>query len=363
MKNLIELKNISKIFKTEAGEFPALKNINLSIGRGEFVGVIGKSGSGKSTLINMITGIDKPTSGKVYVDGSPIHNMDENSIAKYRGKKMGIVFQFFQLLPNLTAIENIMLPMDFTNTYDKDVREKKALEILESVDIADQAYKMPAMLSGGQQQRVAIGRALANDPPILFADEPTGNLDSKTSEKIFSLFEELVRRNKTVLMVTHDEDQARRVNRSLVISDGEIIEEFLAGTFPTLSESELIWMTKRLKRKNYKGGQIILKKDMPVDSLYLVTKGKVEIVLHVDGMAEMVVAEFCCGQYFGEIELLRHSNSVATARAAIGSEVEVATLPKDDFLNLLNRSSETKKQVDKVAKIRLAENIQKTKRK
>ena len=301
--------------------------------------------------------------GKVYVDGSPIHNLNENSIAKFRGKKMGIVFQFFQLLPNLTAIENIMLPMDFTDTYDKGAREKKALEILESVDIADQAYKMPAMLSGGQQQRVAIARALANDPPILFADEPTGNLDSKTSEKICSLFEDLVKRNKTVMMVTHDEDQARRVNRSLVISDGEIIEEFLSTTFPTLTESELIWMTKRLKRKGYRGGQVILKRDTPVDSLYLVTKGKVEIVLHVDGMAEMVVAEFCCGQYFGEIELLRNSDSVATARAVLGEDVEIATLPKSDFLSILNRSSETKKQVDKVAKTRLSENIQKTKRK
>ncbi len=182
---IIDLHDVHKYYKTAIGDFHALKSIDLEINAGEFVGVIGKSGSGKSTLLNMVTGIDRPSSGEVYVNGTAVHQLNENQMARWRGKNLGIVFQFFQLLPTISVIENIMLPMDFCRTYPMREREKRALELLELVELADHAYKLPTALSGGQQQRVAIARALANDPPIVIADEPTGNLDSKTADSVF----------------------------------------------------------------------------------------------------------------------------------------------------------------------------------
>ena len=184
----------------------------------------------------MITGIDRPSSGAVVIDGTPVHKLNENQLAVWRGKTIGVVFQFFQLLPTLTVAENVMLPMDFCNVYTPAERPERALHLLEQVEMADQADKLPSALSGGQQQRVAIARALANDPPILAADEPTGNLDSKTADSVFSLFERLVDDGKTIIMVTHDTDIAARVRRSLHVSDGEIVEERLNELNAALAE-------------------------------------------------------------------------------------------------------------------------------
>ena len=222
---LIELKGIQKEFKTDAGPFLALKGIDLKIKPGEFVGVIGKSGSGKSTMINMITGIDRPTDGEVWVNGTPIHKFSENQMAKWRGVNMGVVFQFFQLLRTLTVVENVMLPMDFGNKYSARDRREKAMDILALMDVDSQANKLPTMISGGQQQRVAIARALANDPPIIVADEPTGNLDSKTAAQVFDLFQKLVEQGKTFLMVTHDDDLAEQLSRVITITDGLLDKE------------------------------------------------------------------------------------------------------------------------------------------
>ena len=187
--------------------------------------VVGKSGSGKSTLINLITGIDRPTSGELWVAGTPIHTLNENRLAVWRGRAVGVVFQFFQLLPTLTVAENVMLPMDLTGSCKGSERESRAMRLLEAVEIADQAPKLPANISGGQQQRVAIARALANDPPLVVADEPTGNLDSRTSQAVVSLFERLVERGKTVLMVTHDMDLAQRAGRLVQLADGLIVAD------------------------------------------------------------------------------------------------------------------------------------------
>ncbi len=222
---LIELDNVRKAYQTPVGEFIALENVNLNIGTGEFVGVVGKSGSGKSTLINMITGIDRPTSGEIYVDGTPIHKLAEGPMAEWRGRNIGVIFQFFQLLPMLSCIENVMLPMDFCNMYKPSEREDRAIELLRLVDMESEANKLPNEVSGGQQQRVAIARALANDPPLLVADEPTGNLDSHTADSVFQLFEEMVGVGKTILMVTHDNELASRVTRKITLADGEIIGE------------------------------------------------------------------------------------------------------------------------------------------
>jgi putative ABC transport system ATP-binding protein len=220
---MIELRAVVKQYETAAGAYTALKGIDLSVARGEFVAVVGKSGSGKSTLINMVTGIDRPTSGAVEVAATDLVRLDEGRLAEWRGRNLGIIFQFFQLLPTLTVAENVMLPMDFCDLGTARERRARAAALLERMELAEQAHKLPAALSGGQQQRVAIARALANDPGLIVADEPTGNLDSRTAESIFGLFEELVAQGKTVVMVTHDNDLARRAGRAVVVADGEIV--------------------------------------------------------------------------------------------------------------------------------------------
>jgi putative ABC transport system ATP-binding protein len=220
---LIDLRSVVKAYETPAGEFLALKGVDMNVTPGSFVAVVGKSGSGKSTLTNMITGIDRPSRGEVFVAGTPIHTLKEGRIAQWRGRHIGVVFQFFQLLPTLTVLENVTLPMSFCNMYSRSERTERALALLEKVDMAQQAHKLPTAISGGQQQRAAIARALANDPPLIVADEPTGNLDSKTADAVFGLFEELVDGGKTILMVTHDDDLADRVTRKITIADGRIV--------------------------------------------------------------------------------------------------------------------------------------------
>ncbi|TAK14835.1 MAG: ABC transporter ATP-binding protein [Anaerolineae bacterium] len=222
---LIDFRDVEKIYRTEAGDFPALRGINLQIEGGEFVSVIGKSGSGKTTLVNMLTGIDHPTKGEISIAGVNIHELTESNMARWRGRNLGVVFQFFQLLPTLSVVQNVMIPMDFCNMYVPAERMGIAMNLLEQVGIADHAHKPPSRLSGGQQQRAAIARALANDPPIIATDEPTGNLDSKTANQVFELFQKLVDGGKTILMVTHDEDLAKRAGRTVEIADGEIIRQ------------------------------------------------------------------------------------------------------------------------------------------
>jgi putative ABC transport system ATP-binding protein len=221
-RQAILLSAVKKVYVTGAGEFEALRGVDLTVDAGEFVAVVGKSGSGKSTLINMIAGIDRPTGGEAWVAGTPIHTLTENQIAVWRGRTVGVVFQFFQLLPTLTVLENVMLPMDFCNVHNSAERPEKARALLELVGVADQADKLPSSLSGGQQQRVAIARSLANDPPVLVADEPTGNLDGRTASSVIDLFVELAKAGKTILMVTHDPDLAKRAGRIVTVTEGQI---------------------------------------------------------------------------------------------------------------------------------------------
>ena len=220
---LVDARQVKKAYHTPAGDFWALKGIDLQIEHGEFVAVVGKSGAGKSTLINMIAGIDRPTAGEILVGSQSLSRMDEGQIAAWRGQHVGIIFQFFQLLPMLTCAQNIMLPMDFANLYNSpQERYERARHLLKQVDIADQADKLPGAISGGQRQRVAIARALANDPDLLAADEPTGNLDSKTAAAVLTVFEKLVDAGKTILLVTHDRDLAAHAGRQVSIADGLI---------------------------------------------------------------------------------------------------------------------------------------------
>jgi putative ABC transport system ATP-binding protein len=220
---LIDLRNVFKSYETGAGEVPVLKNIDLQVGEGEFVGIVGPSGSGKSTLINMFTGIDRPTSGDVWVAGQRLNDMSENQLARFRGKHIGVIFQFFQLLPTLTVIENVMLPMDFCNVWKRRERRERAMELLELVQVPEIADKLPSETSGGQQQRAAIARALANDPELIVGDEPTGNLDTVSAGLVFALFEELVDQGKTLVMVTHDRELARLVPRMEEVRDGRLV--------------------------------------------------------------------------------------------------------------------------------------------
>lgn len=353
-KPLIYLSNVKKAYKTEAGDFLALKHVDLTVDEGEFVGVIGKSGSGKSTLINIISGIDRASGGDVWVARSEISALKENDMAIWRGKNLGIVFQFFQLLPTLTVAENIMLPMDFANVYAKNKRRAKAMEMLELVELADQADKYPSQLSGGQQQRIAIARALANDPPIIVADEPTGNLDSATAEQIFSLFRNLVAKGKTILMVTHDSDFAKKVDRAIIIADGQIIEGYLRGTFSALSHADLAWLTKHVTVKKVEPGEKIMEEGKTTNELFVIIKGTVEVVRNAGGTKEKIIERFGPGDHFGEIELLHGGKSLATVRASKDEPVKYAELDRETMNELLGRSKETQTTLLGAAAKRLA---------
>jgi putative ABC transport system ATP-binding protein len=220
---IIDLRNVVKAYRTNAGDFLALRGIDLTVASGEFVAVIGKSGAGKSTLINMITGIDRPTSGEVYANGTAIHALGENAVAHWRGKNIGIVFQFFQLMPTISNLQNVIMPMELCGLYTRNERKERAMDLLARVGLAAHAYKLPSAISGGQQQRIAVARALANDPAIIIADEPTGNLDSQTADAVFDLFGGLIDEGKTIMLVTHDVELTRHVNRIIYLADGEIV--------------------------------------------------------------------------------------------------------------------------------------------
>lgn len=223
---IVQLRDVVKAFPVGDDQVTVLHGISLDVQRGEFVSIVGPSGNGKSTLLNMITGIDRPTNGDVFVAGEPVHQLSENELAKWRGEHVGIIFQFFQMLPSLSLQQNIVLPMEFAGKYKGRERRERALHLLELVGLADQAQKLPSMVSGGQQQRAAIARALANDPPLLVADEPTGNLDSKTASQVFDLFLRLVEeQGKTMLMVTHDRSLADRIPREIEIVNGLVVDD------------------------------------------------------------------------------------------------------------------------------------------
>ncbi|MBI5841823.1 MAG: ATP-binding cassette domain-containing protein [Chloroflexi bacterium] len=354
---MIDLRDVHKYYKTAIGDYHALNSVDLQIEAGEFVSIIGKSGSGKSTLLNMITGIDRPTSGEVFVNGTAVHELNENRMARWRGKNLGIVFQFFQLLPTISVIENIMLPMDFCRTYPMREREKRALELLEMVELADHAYKLPTALSGGQQQRVAIARALANDPPIVIADEPTGNLDSKTAESVFALFNELVAKGKTIIIVTHDSGLAKQTHRTALIADGEIVNEYVAKAMPTLSRDQLLQATRIANAQAYEAGAMILSEGTNADTFYIVTKGTVEVVLPRENQSDVIAVQLGPGKVFGEIEFFHEKKHSASIRASERGTVEVLAISYDQLNELLGQSEVTREALHQMADKHQEENV------
>jgi ABC-type lipoprotein export system ATPase subunit len=358
-QSIVDLRNVNKSYKTAVGDYPALKSVNLQINAGEFVSIIGKSGSGKSSLLNMITGIDHPTDGEVFVNGTPVHKMGEDKMARWRGNNLGIVFQFFQLLPVISVIENIMLPMDFCRTYPIGERRDRAMKLLELVELTEHAHKLPTALSGGQQQRVAIARALANDPPLIIADEPTGNLDSKTAESIFALFNDLVAQGKTIIIVTHDSGLAKRTHRTALMADGEIVNEYVAKAMPTLSHDQLLLATRQAKVQRYEPGAMILNEGTRGNLFYIVSKGSVEVILERANAANVIAAQMGPGQYFGEMEFLHGQRRSASVRASErGSQVEVLTLSFDTLRDLLDKSDVTCDEIQRIADERKKQNVE-----
>ena len=356
---IIDLHDIHKYYKTAVGDFHALESVDLQINAGEFVSIIGKSGSGKSTLLNMITGIDRPTTGEVYVNGTAVHELNENRMARWRGKNLGIVFQFFQLLPTISVIENIMLPMDFCRTYPMRERETRALELLEMVELAEHAYKLPTALSGGQQQRVAIARALANDPPIVIADEPTGNLDSKTAESVFTLFNDLTQKGKTIIIVTHDSALAKRTHRTALIADGEIVNEYVARAMSTLTREQLLQATHVATMKKYDAGSMILDEGTDAKAFYIVTKGTVDVILPRTNQSDVIALQLGPGKYFGEMEFFHEKKHRASIRASEHTPVEVLAISYDKLNELLSQSEGARETLHQAADQHEQENASK----
>ncbi len=355
---IIDLRDVDKYYHSAAGDYHALKAVDLQINPGEFVSIIGKSGSGKSTLLNMITGIDRPTTGEVFVSGTAIHQMSENQLAGWRGENLGIIFQFFQLLPALNLKQNVILPMDLAGKYRPRERHARAEHLLEMVGLADQMHKLPSMVSGGQQQRAAMARALANDPPILIADEPTGNLDSKTAATVFALFNQLVAEGKTVIIVTHDSSLARHAHRTALIADGEIVNEYVAQVLPALTHHQLLSATHKFAARLYEAGAMILTEGQDNDKFYIVSKGIVEIVLPRRNQSDVIIAQLGPGKYFGEIAFFHHGKSKASVRVAESGPVEVLAIRYDELHELLEESEVTREALHEAAHRHEQENLE-----
>jgi len=353
---MIDMHGIVKKFKNAAGEFTVLKGVDLTINRGEFVSIVGKSGSGKSTLLNMITGIDHPTSGQMIIDGTDIYtNVTESQRSKWRGRNLGIVFQFFQLMPMLTLLENVMLPMDYAELYDFDERPKRAMEMLELVGLEKFANTLPILVSTGQQQLAAIARAVACDPPLLVADEPTGNLDTKSANTIIDLFDELSKKGKTVVMVTHDPSLTSRTNRNIIISDGELINETVAKSLPWLRHRHMMEFSKIAEMQSYPAKATIISRDEHVEHFFMIHKGSVEVVLQDRKQNETIISRLVPGEFFGEIELLRGGKSIANVRAAADGPVELLVIKREDFKRVMDQSPITLEEVGKIVEARLKE--------
>jgi ABC-type lipoprotein export system ATPase subunit len=353
---MIDMHGIVKTFKNAAGEFTVLKGIDLTINRGEFVSIVGKSGSGKSTLLNMITGIDHPTHGKMVIGGTDIYTgVTESQRSRWRGRNLGIVFQFFQLLPMLTLVENVMLAMDFADMYDFDDRPGRAMELLQMVGLEKFANKLPTLVSTGQQQLAAIARAMACDPPLLVADEPTGNLDTKSANAIIDLFERLTQNGKTVVMVTHDPSLTSRTTRNIIIVDGELVDETVARCLPRLRHRHLLEFTKLVEERIYQANETIITHNAPVEHFFMIRKGEVEVVLKDPRNNEVVISSLKPGEFFGEIELMGGGLSIANVRAASDGPVELLTLRRDDFMRVIEQSPITAEGIEKIVQQRLEE--------
>ncbi len=353
---LIEMRGVVKTFVNAAGTFTALKGIDLTVYRGEFVSIVGKSGSGKSTLLNMLTGIDHPTEGQVVVDGVDLYAMSESQRSLWRGRNLGIVFQFFQLIPTLTLQENVMLAMDFADVVPFAERADRALELLRLVGLERQAHKLPLAVSTGQQQSAAIARALANDPPIIVADEPTGNLDSKAAAYVIDIFGELARQGKTIVMVTHDPSMTKRTSRTVIISDGELVNEVIAQALPLLTHRQMRELENRGREVTVEPGATIIEQQTPVDTFFIILDGAVDVVLRQRNGAQQL-ARLSRGDFFGEVELTRGGKAIASVRAA-ESGARLLAVDRADFRWLMEAAPLAADAIRRTVQERLEEHRQ-----
>ncbi len=360
---LIEMQRVVKTFSNAAGEFTALRGVDLQVQQGEFVALIGKSGSGKSTLLNMLTGIDHPSTGKVIVDGVDVYAMSESKRSLWRGRNLGIVFQFFQLLPMLNLLENVMLPMDYVGMYDINERPKRAMGLLRMVGLEEQAQKLPRAVSTGQQQSAAIARALATDAPIIVADEPTGNLDSRSANHIIDLFDQLSEQGKTIVMVTHDSSMTKRTSRTVVISDGELVNETIAQALPRLSQPMMKELGKRVEKITFHPGETIIKANTPAEKFYMIAQGNVDIILQQRRKDDVLISQLSTNDFFGEIELIRGGKTIANIRAGADAPVELLTLSREDFKWMIEKSPMTEEYICDIVQTRLEEKKQVDRRK
>lgn len=350
---LIEMRDIVKVFKTGAGDFTALNGVDVCFFEREFVSVVGKSGSGKSTLVNMLTGIDHPTKGTVRVSDTFIHELTEGQMSIWRGRNLGIVFQFFQLLPMLSILENIMLPMDFSKSIPFQEREQRAMQLLELVGLQEYAHNLPAEVSGGQQQSAAIARALANDPPIIIADEPTGNLDSRSADVVFEVFTDLASQGKTIIMVTHDSSLAKRTGRMLLLSDGELVNNRIANTFPHIDHSRLLWLTHTMKPHSFGSEQHIPLPDQSHAAMYLFTSGQVEFVTH-NGFFGNKKIRLNPGEYLAIPDLASFNDDVIGLRSATGERIEALVLDQKAFQAWMGEAPQDQANLGRAAQERVA---------
>jgi putative ABC transport system ATP-binding protein len=332
---LIDIAGVIKTYQNAAGSFTALKDINLTFFEGEFVGVIGKSGSGKSTLVNMITGIDRPTQGQVFVDGKDIHALKESTQARWRGLNLGVVFQFFQLLPMLTLLENVLLPMDFCDRYDRVDRVTRAMDLLAMVGLADVAHHLPGAVSGGQQQSAAIARALANDPPIIVADEPTGNLDAKTADSVYDKFTALADEGRTIIMITHDPEIEDRLSRKVLLSDGEVIDPLLVHAFPWLPPPNLLVLGHALVRQTFSKGQSLDLSMTLADRLVILEFGEIQLIFKKKNHKKKTVTLYP-GAYFAGSGILNPQIFHDVSAKSITDSTMVATLSREALSGVLD---------------------------
>lgn len=343
----VDIRNLRKVYQTPAGEFIALENLSVKIESGNFIAVIGRSGSGKSTFINCLTGIDRPSSGEIFIDNVAIHKLNELQLARWRGKRIGLVFQFFQLLPTLTLAENVILPMELNNTYPSHTRRKRALELLDLVGLVEHSHKLPSDTSGGQQQRVAIARSLANDPAVIVCDEPTGNLDASNALAMFRLFEDLRDQGKTIIMVTHDEELAQRADHIFLIENGVLVNEYLSSLLDELTEDQLNEFIKHAHITDYSADTTIVAEGTTGDEFFIVLEGNVDIYVKRKER-DVLVGHKNKGGFFGEMALLGDGRRSATVRTGSDEGTKLASINRATFQHLMEVSQPFRQQMEKL---------------
>jgi len=352
--SIIQAKNLTKIYNKGGGaEVRAVDNVTLEVARGEFVGVMGASGSGKSTLMNILGCLDKPTAGTVLLDGIDVGVLGDEDLARLRNKKIGFVFQTFNLLPRTNALENVELPLVYSDLPNV---SKLARSALDAVGLTARAHHYPSELSGGEQQRVAIARALVNDPEIIFADEPTGNLDSRAADRVFQVFEALAQQGKTIVMVTHDSGLAQRTGRTVLLADGEVIDETVVKALPLLTHEQMLKATRHLEARQFEPGETIIRQGQPNDHLYLIAKGQIEVTLEHATGSEVTVARLGPGQYFGEMSLLNQGRTLAGVRAAAPEPVRIVRLGRRIFDELMAEAHAMRESIVQMTHRRTAQN-------